>query len=102
MRILPRKIILVRHAESEGNVSSLAYSFTPDPQVPLVSSHNAFLQPVGFQGTPVLAWSGYQSAHRFGITSGTAGQHCLSFTGYVAPECRPTSTTPFRLGCLAS
>ncbi|KAK9810737.1 hypothetical protein WJX73_003928 [Symbiochloris irregularis] len=35
MRILPRKIILVRHAESEGNISSLAYTFTPDPQVPL-------------------------------------------------------------------
>ena len=34
--MLPAKIILVRHAESEGNINNLAYTFTPDPQVPLV------------------------------------------------------------------
>ena len=36
--MLPAKIILVRHAESEGNINNLAYTFTPDPQVPLVST----------------------------------------------------------------
>jgi broad specificity phosphatase PhoE len=34
-RILPRRIIIIRHAESEGNVDSRAYSYLPDPQVPL-------------------------------------------------------------------
>jgi broad specificity phosphatase PhoE len=34
-RILPRRIILVRHAESEGNVDNKAYTYLPDPQVPL-------------------------------------------------------------------
>ena len=34
-RILPRRIILVRHAESEGNVDNAAYTYLPDPQVPL-------------------------------------------------------------------
>ncbi|KAK9835626.1 hypothetical protein WJX74_004542 [Apatococcus lobatus] len=35
LRVLPRRIILVRHAESQGNVDNFAYSYTPDPQVPL-------------------------------------------------------------------
>ncbi len=34
--MLPPKIILVRHAESEGNVDNFAYTYVPDPQVPLV------------------------------------------------------------------
>ncbi len=36
-RVLPKKIILVRHAESEGNIDNFAYTYVPDPQVPLVS-----------------------------------------------------------------
>lgn len=36
-RVLPDKIILVRHAESEGNVDNMAYTYSPDSQVPLVS-----------------------------------------------------------------
>lgn len=36
-RVLPDKIFLVRHAESEGNVDNVAYTYIPDPQVPLVS-----------------------------------------------------------------
>ena len=35
LRVLPRRIVLVRHAESEGNVDSHAYTYMPDPQVPL-------------------------------------------------------------------
>ncbi|KAK9805474.1 hypothetical protein WJX72_000323 [[Myrmecia] bisecta] len=34
-RVLPRKIILVRHAESEGNLDNFAYTYVPDPQIPL-------------------------------------------------------------------
>ena len=37
-RILPRRIILVRHAESEGNIDNFAYTYVPDPQVPLVGN----------------------------------------------------------------
>ena len=37
-RVLPKRIILVRHAESEGNIDNFAYTYVPDPQVPLVSS----------------------------------------------------------------
>lgn len=37
-RILPKRIILVRHAESEGNVNNQAYTYLPDPQVPLTKN----------------------------------------------------------------
>lgn len=36
-RVLPDRIILVRHAQSEGNVDAGTYTYIPDPQVPLVS-----------------------------------------------------------------
>lgn len=36
-RVLPKRIVLVRHAESEGNIDNFAYTYVPDPQVPLVS-----------------------------------------------------------------
>ena len=32
---LPRRIILIRHGESEGNVKEDTYQSTPDPLVPL-------------------------------------------------------------------
>ena len=35
-RVLPKRIILVRHAESQGNVDHFAYSEVPDPQICLV------------------------------------------------------------------
>ena len=31
-RVLPKRIILVRHAESQGNIDHFAYSEVPDPQ----------------------------------------------------------------------
>ncbi|KAF8067106.1 phosphoglycerate mutase-like protein [Scenedesmus sp. PABB004] len=36
-RVLPQRIILVRHAQSEGNVNAGAYTYIPDPQVPLTA-----------------------------------------------------------------
>jgi broad specificity phosphatase PhoE len=36
-RILPSRIFLVRHAESEGNVDNIAYTYLPDPRVPLTA-----------------------------------------------------------------
>jgi len=35
-RSLPRKIILIRHAESVGNVDPVAYATIPDSEIPLV------------------------------------------------------------------
>ena len=37
-RRLPRKIILIRHAESVGNVQPESYAHTPDAEMPLVRS----------------------------------------------------------------
>jgi hypothetical protein len=37
-RVLPDRVILVRHAQSEGNVNQHTYTYLPDPQVPLVSN----------------------------------------------------------------
>lgn len=39
--MLPDRIILVRHAQSEGNVNQHTYTYLPDPQVPLVSEKEA-------------------------------------------------------------
>ena len=41
--VLPKRIILVRHAESEGNIDNFAYTYVPDPQVPLVSHNSCYL-----------------------------------------------------------
>lgn len=35
-RTLPIRIVLIRHAESEGNVDNIAYTYLPDSRVPLV------------------------------------------------------------------
>lgn len=34
-RMLPLRIVLIRHAESEGNVDNVAYTYLPDNKVPL-------------------------------------------------------------------
>lgn len=36
VRMLPRRIVLVRHAQSQGNVDDGTYTHTPDPKVSLV------------------------------------------------------------------
>lgn len=36
-RLLPRRIVLVRHAQSEGNVDNFQYTYVPDPKVPLTA-----------------------------------------------------------------
>lgn len=35
--MLPERIILVRHAQSEGNIDNIAYTYIPDPQIPLTA-----------------------------------------------------------------
>ena len=49
-RVLPKRIILVRHAESQGNIDHFAYSEVPDPQICLVLS----LQPQCLQSQ--ISW----------------------------------------------
>ena len=39
-RLLPKRIILVRHAQSEGNVDNSAYTYLPDPQVSAIVWHH--------------------------------------------------------------
>lgn len=36
MRVLPDRIVLVRHAESEGNTNKHIYSVVPDQKLSLV------------------------------------------------------------------
>lgn len=36
-RTLPIRIVLIRHAESEGNVDNIAYTYLPDSRVPLTT-----------------------------------------------------------------
>ncbi|KAF6253071.1 histidine phosphatase superfamily, partial [Scenedesmus sp. NREL 46B-D3] len=47
VRVLPDRIILVRHAQSEGNVDCDAYTYIPDPQVPLTSLGSRQAQDAG-------------------------------------------------------
>lgn len=35
--VRPVAALQVRHAESEGNVDNVAYTYIPDPQVPLTN-----------------------------------------------------------------
>ena len=37
LRVLPKRIILVRHGESVGNIDHRSYTNTPDPQLPLTN-----------------------------------------------------------------
>eukprot|EP00884_Botryococcus_braunii_P014525 jgi/Botrbrau1/23073/Bobra.0243s0014.1 len=57
-RVLPKKIILVRHAESEGNVDSMAYTYVPDPQVPLTPRGHQQAQDAGLRIKKVMEADG--------------------------------------------
>lgn len=47
MSLLPRRIVIVRHAQSKGNVDPFQYTYVPDPSVPLVSSVASAAQRAG-------------------------------------------------------
>ncbi len=55
-RVLPKRIILVRHAESEGNVDHFAYSNIPDPQVSLVRAKLKYRLPLLGLHVAACAW----------------------------------------------
>jgi hypothetical protein len=42
-RVLPRRIILVRHGESEGNVDESMYCRVPDPKISLTDTVRSLL-----------------------------------------------------------
>ncbi|GAX79717.1 hypothetical protein CEUSTIGMA_g7158.t1 [Chlamydomonas eustigma] len=48
-RVLPDRIFLVRHAESEGNVDNAAYTTIPDSQVPLTQLGRQQAQEAGLK-----------------------------------------------------
>ncbi|KAJ0753690.1 putative phosphoglycerate/bisphosphoglycerate mutase, active, histidine phosphatase superfamily [Helianthus annuus] len=57
-KLLPKRIILVRHGESEGNIDGSAYSTTPDYKIPLTPQGIAQANQAGTQIRTVISSSG--------------------------------------------
>uniref|UniRef100_A0A7S3QYR3 Phosphoglycerate mutase-like protein n=1 Tax=Dunaliella tertiolecta TaxID=3047 RepID=A0A7S3QYR3_DUNTE len=68
-RVLPDKIFLVRHAESEGNVNSATYSFTPDSQVSLTERGRQQAREAGLKIKACLEAEGCSKERLFFYTS---------------------------------
>ncbi|RDX70913.1 Phosphoglycerate mutase-like protein AT74, partial [Mucuna pruriens] len=56
--VLPKRIILVRHGESEGNLDPSAYSTTPDPKIQLTAQGIAQARVAGARMRDVIATEG--------------------------------------------
>jgi broad specificity phosphatase PhoE len=56
--VLPERIILVRHAQSEGNIDNIAYTYIPDPQIPLTAVGLQQASVVGSEPCVVSYWDG--------------------------------------------
>ncbi|XP_043720945.1 phosphoglycerate mutase-like protein AT74 [Telopea speciosissima] len=76
--ILPKRIILVRHGESQGNQTDTAYATTPDSQIPLT--------PLGIE----QARRAGKSIHR--VVSDDGLSHNWKVYFYVSPYQRARST----------
>ncbi|PSC69817.1 phosphoglycerate mutase [Micractinium conductrix] len=81
LRLLPRRIVLVRHAQSKGNVDPFQYTYVPDPSVPLTSKGWEQAIAAGEQLRAVLA----QDA--------PPGSHPLRAFFYTSPYLRCKQTT---------
>lgn len=78
-KILPKRIILVRHGESQGNLDNSAYATTPDYKIPLTE--------LGLE----QAKSAGEKIHR--LISGTGERKCdWKVYFYVSPYERTRST----------
>eukprot|EP00892_Ulva_mutabilis_P011078 jgi/Ulvmu1/8342/UM042_0048.1 len=62
-RVLPERIILVRHAQSEGNIDNVAYTYIPDPQIPLTTTGKVQAEQAGRRILELSENSG--DAHKF-------------------------------------
>jgi len=69
LRVLPEKIFLVRHAESEGNVDNKAYSLIPDSQVPLTERGKRQARDAGAKIRAALERGGNRDYRLFFYTS---------------------------------
>ncbi|CAI9282214.1 unnamed protein product [Lactuca saligna] len=58
IKFLPKRIILVRHGESEGNIDGSAYSTTPDYKIPLTKQGMEQAKLAGSQIRSVVSDSG--------------------------------------------
>lgn len=61
--MLPERIILVRHAQSEGNIDNAAYTYIPDPQIPLTGTGKVQAEQAGRRMLDIAAASG--DTHKF-------------------------------------
>ena len=92
LRVLPRRIVLVRHAESEGNVDSHAYTYMPDPQVPLTQ-----------RGLDQAAEAGRAIREMFdedydeGYFSNSSNSNSFSSSPIVSSAIKPSSKANYRL-----
>ncbi|XP_047945722.1 phosphoglycerate mutase-like protein AT74 [Salvia hispanica] len=60
-RILPKRIILIRHGESAGNIDGAAYATTPDNRIPLTPQGDLQSQRAGAQIYDLVSDSGASS-----------------------------------------
>lgn len=77
--MLPERIVLVRHAQSEGNIDNVAYTYIPDPQIPLTSTGKVQAEQAGKKILEIARPSGdshklffYTSPYRRSIETYTA------------------------------
>ncbi|XP_031501184.1 phosphoglycerate mutase-like protein AT74 [Nymphaea colorata] len=56
-RILPKRIILVRHGESQGNLDNAAYTTTADHRIPLTAAGVRQAREAGAEIRRIVAWS---------------------------------------------
>lgn len=87
-RVLPQRIILVRHAQSEGNIDNVAYTYIPDPQIPLTAVGRAQAQATGQRLLQISADSG--PAHSFFFYTSPYRRSVETYSGItsVLPEDR--------------
>ena len=103
LRVLPRRIVLVRHAESEGNVDSHAYTYMPDPQVPLTPRGLEQAVEAGrairgmFEGDREDGGGGFYAPSSSSSRSSRSGSSPGSPPPIVSSAARPPSAADYRL-----
>ena len=94
---LPKRIILVRHGESEGNLDGAAYTRTPDHQIPLTQEGLVQAQQAGERIRQIVSamsrdWKVYFYVSPYGRTRSTLNEIGKSFSKKrvigVREECR--------------
>lgn len=98
-RMMPRRIVLVRHGESEGNLDTAAYTTTPDHKIPLTDAGLTQARDAGAQLRALMAgnvssedWRAYFYVSPYERTRSTLREIGRSFSRRriigVREECR--------------